>query len=464
MFLRKSLKDIRQKLHNKIWHFISLHRQLTAKESKASLSLELTQAPSQEWQAWLELHDIFSVGDQNQFGQMQSRLKMWLDDWKQTYVTIIPPFDVSDFIIADFAKANQVAVLLPQTGDLQHAGKAIIDGIMTSRYDESQDNSPLDIRFYDTNASTPIDQLYDRAVVEGAQFVIGPLEKDKVSALKKHVATLQLSQQPVPTLALNYSPAEDHNNARGFFEFGLSADDEAVAVADYAIAHGMTRALILRPDSEWGERASDAFRTAFTELDGVVLDEAKFTEPKQFSKEVRQLLGIEVSMARHRRMQEKLGEKLDYTPRRRQDIDFIFMVATPNEGRQLKPTINYHFGQDIPVLATSHIYGGHEAAKFDKDLNSILFVDIPWILNPDKALKESFNEYLPNAQSQFQRLHALGIDAFALMREYPALKHVASSSIDGSTGQLSINANGKVKRNLSWAQFKKGIVVPLEIK
>lgn len=455
-------EDERQSLHDHAWHYLSIHRMSLENRKKRASNLNLSQAASEEWQAWLELNDIFTLNSKSQIGRLHGKLQSWARDWTSTDVGQLPPMEITDLLLADFKQVRHVAVFLPTSGKLQHAGKAIVDGIMASYYrEQTQTSAQLKLSMYDTASGNSMESLVSKARNAGAELIIGPLEKDNVEALKQYMAGTQNPRHLLPVLALNYTNEADVLPSRHFFEFGLSAEDEAMAVAEHAVSKRLDRALILRPNSDWGSRVSDAFKGQFEQLGGRVLDEAAFSEPRQFSKEVQDLLGLEVSKSRHREIERQLGKKLDFTPRRRQDVDFIFLVASPKEARQLKPTINYHYGQNIPVLATSHIYSGSENSKFDKDLNGVYFVDIPWVLKQDIELKKAFDEHIPNAQTQFKRLHALGIDAFSLMREFSVLKHVAKSELKGATGVLTIQADGRVKRQLSWAKFRRGKAQPV---
>ena len=60
-------------------------------------------------------------------------------------------------------------------------------------------------------------------------------------------------------------------------------------------------------------------------------------------------------------LQQLLGRNLEFEMRRRQDAEFIFVVASPSMGRQIKPFINYYYAYDLPVIATSRIYSGKRA-------------------------------------------------------------------------------------------------------
>ena len=79
--------------------------------------------------------------------------------------------------------------------------------------------------------------MYDRAVGDGAELIIGPLSKDNVTSLQLR------SQLPVTTLALNYlDDAQPNDN---LFQFGLSLDVEAMQTAERAWLEGHRAALVV---------------------------------------------------------------------------------------------------------------------------------------------------------------------------------------------------------------------------
>jgi len=458
-----NVKDI----HNKIWRYLGAYRLKnatragnTSKQSNNdTLEINLSQSTSHEWQAWLELSDLFVNTVNRNVSQSQSLLNSWSKTWSFTRVAQKPPQQVANFIIEDFKPISQVAIILPSTGQYEYAGQAVIDGIMAARGVQENQNLPTpDMKFYDSAKGQPIKEIYSQALAEGAQFIIGPLEKDKVAELGS------LSKLDAPVLALNYRTQGSAANLSGtdnFYEFGLRAEDEATAVAQYAFEKGYKRALILRPDTDWGNRISKAFKTQWQGLDGKVLKEAAFTQPRQYSTEIAELLGIRESKARHKAMERATGKKIKFTPRIRDDIDFIFLLATPKEARQLKPTINFHYGENIPVLATSHVFSGKSNPTFDNDLENIRFVDMPWIIGKTKALKEQYGESQPTSETQFQRLYALGIDSFQILQDFPVIRHMSETQIKGATGNLTLT-EGQITRDLVWGQFKNGNVVTLD--
>ena len=447
--------------HNFIWQLLSQHRAQEAKKDQQSpieIGIGASETPSHELQAWLELSSIMGARQKMSISDTQDSIKQWSQNWIMTRVARTPPAQISRLIQNDFQLITQLAVLLPETGAFQHASKAIRDGLMTAHYNQDA-SGPFapEITFYDTSAEgVDIKNLYQNALDQGAEFVIGPLKKSNVSELGT------LEEVPVPILALNYRNEKSPRVLTGvdqLFEFGLKAEDEAEAVANFAIDQGHTRAMILRPDTPWGERVAQAFINEWQNLDGKLLLEQKYTQPRAFSKEVESMLGIAESKRRHKAMERKTGKELEFTPRRRKDIDFILLLASPNEARQLKPTINFHYGEDIPVYATSHIYEGSANPTFDKDLNGIIFADMPWVIN--KAQQDIYlnADASTSNSSQFQRLFALGIDAYEIMQNFPRVRLLNETEIPGSTGTLILNA-GKVKRKVVFGVFENGEVQP----
>ena len=175
---------------------------------------------------------------------------------------------------------------------------------------------------------------------------------------------------------------------------------------------------------------------------------------------VRTLLNLDNSIERTALLERVIGENVEYDPRRRKDLDFIFMAAVPTDARQIKPLLDFQFASDVPVLAMSTIYAGRKDPAADKDLEDIHFVDMPWQID-NIALKQHLVDVLgAEAMGPFSRLYALGADAFQL---YPRLRQFDSNEtarVHGYTGTLSMDASGKLVRELEWAIIDRGVAKP----
>lgn len=351
------------------------------------------------------------------------------------------------------AYPRQIAVLLPLSGRYAQAGAILRDGIMAKSLTIDPRARPV-LEFHDTGEDK--DQAwkaYERAVAAGAEFVIGPLSKEAVTFFSLAPAL------PVPVLALNYSLSPLPPPA-GFYQFGLSPEDEAVQAAARAWQDGRRRPVILTPDNAWGQRIAESFRQQWLALGGDIAGERAYgAEASDFSPAIREVFELDLSDKRHRRLQQVAGAQLKFSTRRRQDVDFIFIAAQPRQARLLRPQLKFHYAGDLPVYSTSHVFSGNVDPAQDRDLNGIVFCDIPWVANREKpSVYGEINRLWPQNDEQFWRLYALGIDALAVSA---ALRNAPQElSHPGESGRLDIDANRRIQRELTWAQFKDGAPRP----
>jgi outer membrane PBP1 activator LpoA protein len=150
-----------------------------------------------------------------------------------------------------------------------------------------------------------------------------------------------------------------------------------------------------------------------------------------------------------------LSSKIEFTARRRQDIDAVFLLSRNSaEARSLKPLLAYHYAGDLPVYATSSIYRG-TADIMDKDLNGVTLIETPWVLSPESHRAQTPME--PGTDA-YARLHALGADAYLLQSRFPQLQAGADVFIRGNTGLLSLDPHLRIKRQLLPATFDGGVL------
>jgi len=171
------------------------------------------------------------------------------------------------------------------------------------------------------------------------------------------------------------------------------------------------------------------------------------------------MLSIDQSEARMRALKAQLGRDLKFEPRRRQDVEFVFMLAFPVEARQIRPQLNFHRAAELPVYATSHVYSGKLDANLDRDMDGILFSDMPWVLGRASAQQELRTEIVrlwPEFAEQFLRLYALGVDAYNLIPRLSQLHAYRYERINGETGSLGMDEAGRIQRQLLWARFTNG--------
>ncbi len=378
-----------------------------------------------------------------------------LDNWRMRYpghsaATILLP-DLLQQVGQFGGRAQHVAVLLPLSGPAADSAKAIRDGIMVAYYQGALEQPEL--HFYDTGGNAQmLWSVYQSAVQEGAEFVIGPLLKDSIQQLA------QSGDLPVPVLALNQISSE--RTELPLYQFGLAPEDEARQVAERMISDGHRQVIALTPDTAWGSRVLAAFEQRLISLGGEILTSGKYApDSSDFKSPIQRTLNLDASKNRHRALQRLLGEKLDFEPRRRQDVDAIFLLGFPRQARQLKPQLRFHHAGDIPTYSTSHVFAAGPDPSLDRDMDGLFFCDIPWVLDYEgrwSEQREQLQSIWPSRSQRFQRLFALGYDAYQVGPWLESLNMPGFAYFPGATGVLTLDQNKQLHRALVWAQFRKG--------
>ncbi len=357
------------------------------------------------------------------------------------------------------AGTRHVALLLPLDGRYADAANAVKDGFLSGWFADPQTDSRPLVSVYSVSDDT-INAVYDEAVENGADFVVGPLTKPAVENLMRR------AELSVRTLALNSGTGTGPATSAGaaFFQFGLTPENEAKSVADKAWADGRSRAIVMAPRTDWGKRVSAAFRERWQELGGTLLSEVPFGgEETTYSRAVKAALNIDLSESRAGELRRALGRTIHFEPRRRADVDAIFLAGFPVSARQLMPQFRYFRAQDVPMYATSHTYEGRPNPGLDQDLDGLVFGDMPWLFGaPGSANIDMFKRYWPDSAAGSGRLFAFGLDAYRLLPYLVRMRHQPGLRIPGSTGVLQVNSDGHVIRDLAWAKFAGGLPKPLQ--
>jgi outer membrane PBP1 activator LpoA protein len=375
-----------------------------------------------------------------------------LNEWYQMYPehSVTNSAFVETFLESShhvFQLPNSIAILLPESGPYARAAQAVREGFMAAYYHQQDHAFKPSIQFYDS-ATSNITALYQQAIAEGAELIIGPLNKEKIETL---ISTTDLT---VPVLALNHIPGLHHPM---LYQFGLSPIDEAGQLASKAWADGHRRILILTSNSNYGRRIAQYFTKAWQGMGGVML-EAQTYDAKEtdYSKSIIALLNIDESEQRYKRI-SSIIPRAKFTPRRRSDVDAIFISGYPRAARSIKPQLIFHRAKRVPVYATSRLYNGRPNPGQDGDLNGIHFCDIPWLLNEDYEGELSLST-LQNTWKQFPSIYlrviAMGIDAYNIVAH---LGQMDSTQYQGATGNLLLTGGNRIKRQLMCAQFSEGM-------
>jgi hypothetical protein len=381
---------------------------------------------------WLELGRIVADARAGALG-VQRRVQTWRSRYPAHPASDQLWRDLMDKSAGSGDLPRQIALLLPLSGRAEAAGIAVRDGFLAAFYEQGAAYRPR-LRIYDV-AARDASSSYLQAISDGSDFVVGPLTREEVASL----ATL--ADGRATTLALNFLPdgltAPEH-----FYQYALSPEDEARQVARRVVADGHVGGLTLVPQSDWGRRVQAAFAAELAAAGGQLLDQADYApDTADFNELLQKLL----------RTDGKRGS----TPRA--DAQFIFVAAQPLAGRLIRTQLRFNYASALPVYATSDIYD--PAGASNVDLDGLIFLDMPWVLDPygpAAAARASAERAWPDRAGPRGRLHAFGYDAFRLVGELRRLRGKTSTPLPGLTGRLDVDGEGRVHRELNWAQIVDG--------
>ena len=419
--------------------------------SERALQQLRTDPPPDILSGWMELVQITKA-----YQLHPASLKDAVERWRHSY----PGHPARAKLLADLQSRKQedfkppksIAVLLPLTGKYAKAAEAVRDGFLAAYYQVKKNTTGQMIKIYDVGNEEDITESYQQAIDEGAEFVIGPLSKTHIEQLAAG------DNLPVPTLALNYVLTEDI--PENLYQFGLSPEEEAKQVAERTWLDGHVNAAVLAPAGPWGERVFNAFQNRWQEIGGEVVSYKTYNTTKNdYSNAIRTLLNIDQSKRRSRAISSLLNQNIKFTPRRRQDIDFIFLAAYPRQARQIRPQLKFYHASRVPVYATSHVFTGNLNPERDRDMNGLMFGDMPWVLTDGtthRSLRTEISPYISKSGNRLQRLYALGIDSFNIITTLAPLRQYPYQRYDGETGSLSLDAKLRVHRQLTWVKFRSG--------
>jgi outer membrane PBP1 activator LpoA protein len=347
-------------------------------------------------------------------------------------------------------RLHKLALLLPISG--QAAGYA---ATIQAGFDYAWQQLPAEgrpaVQVYDTGV-LPVNDALRQARADGNDFIVGPLTRQEVD--------IAASSAPgLPMLALNFLTAERSAPA-GMEQFALSPEEEARAIARRLLASGQKRGVALSPTGDWGTRVLAAFTQELLAGGGTLLGQTVYDPAgHDFGAPIRQVLGTDQSIARRENIEAVLGQKLEFEPRSRADLEFIFVASQPVAARLLRPQLRFQYAGDTAVYSTSDAYAT-EGGIANQDLDGVIIPAMPWIVPGSgmaAAVRATVQAGAGDSTIWQSGLYAFGYDACQLAMAIAAaggntqLVHVA-----GLTGDLTLTADGRVHREPSWARISRG--------
>ncbi|WP_371376750.1 penicillin-binding protein activator [Thalassotalea aquiviva] len=422
-------------------------------------SLRKKQAPNLE--GWLAFNQAFNL----QYLQ-RNQLKQQLLIWRTKY-----PVHPANVLINEFTQKNtaqmrqtmsKISVLLPLSGREAALGKSIQAGILSAY----QLNAIGTINFIDTNGIKMPDIIAELTQTR-PDFVIGPLLKQHVKSYSDVINGDNASFVNWKTLLLNLP--EQSQLPENQFALSMLPEDEATQAAFTLSQRGFKKALILSQDSAIGKRMANAFAAEWlrqTNLEPAIIH---YPNGKAMQNAVKEGLNVHLSEERITGIKSRFKDDIQTETRNRQDIDVIYMFATSDQAKLLKPYVDVNispFAEAIPMFASSRSNSDNQSENTRRDLTGLTFTEIPWLLDGkqvNRALSRQAAELWPSRSAPLERLYAMGIDSLQLidsiqyMQKFSALKH------RGETGIWQMNDKNIISRSFAWGRYHSARVQTIEM-
>lgn len=410
---------------------------------------------------WLEIAQIASSA-----GRSPLSASTMIDNWRRRFPGHPAATIVESEILDPAARpgagpglaqaSGPVALLLPLSDS--DPGRANLVALVRDGFQAQvarlSDPGFAEVRIYDT-ATMSVAAAMQRAVSEGASFIVGPLTREEVQVAAE--------QRPshIPVLLLNTLA---DGGAPGAWQFALAPEDEARQIARQIVSSGGRNAVVFTPADAWGQRVAAAFAAELRDAGGRVVTEGTYDFARNnIESTITAALGIDAGRQRHRRAQDASGTRLNFVPRPSPEIDAVFVAGyQPLAVRQFRPFLHHYNAGDIPTYITSDGVTGERTAN--RDLEGMRLLDMPWLLDTvgigyDARLATE-GLWRGRGDGRDSRYFAFGYDA---ARITAALRRGSTAwPLEGVTGRLSITPDGRIERQLNWARIRDGNIVPAD--
>ena len=391
---------------------------------------------------WLNVSNILRDQSMTVEQQVQA-FKRWQSAHASHPAAINPPRDFQIMASLEDHMPSSVAVLLPMSKELKVASEAILDGLLQQYYANAEVQPALHL--IDTDRYANFADAYAAASSTGAETIIGPLRKQNVSQLP-HLVT------DIPTVALNQ--LEINTLTPNLYHFSLNVKDDIRELIAFAKKEGAENSAILTTQPTWALRQGDQFKEIAQEEDLPVLTSLSYEDtPTGRANAVKQLLQVDESEARIRRIRQWTNQDIESTPRARQDLDYVYYVGKLEDAKQIRPLLNFYFADDIPMLASQTIHDRSPSSTTkNEDIERIVFSELPAILEQQSRGGSSQPLVL-------QRLTALGNDSYLIAKRLALFTNVRSAKVSAKTGIITLDNNGMFNRRPNIVTYKQGALI-----
>ncbi|MGR6981072.1 penicillin-binding protein activator [Testudinibacter sp. P27/CKL/0425] len=392
---------------------------------------------------WLSLINAYN-SNISQPENLRNAVQSWRTAYPSHSAAYLLPTEIQDALNYQQVALNNIALLLPTSGNAQLIGSTIKRG-----FDDARGGSAVQVTTYDTT-TTPISDIIAQAKASGAQALVGPLIKNNVdSMLTSDTSGLQV-------LALN-STANAQPIANVCY-YGLSPEAEARSAADKVWNDGVRNPLVIVPQNDLGQRTASAFNLRWQQLAATDATTQFYNTPNDILAALQNGLGNSQSEQRSETIAAITGANVQTSGYTREDIQALYIVANSGELLDIKNTINNSaYGRGLKLYASSRSNSPNNGPDYRLTMEGLKFSDIPFLSDTQNSQYSQIASATGGDYSMM-RLYAMGSDAWLLINKFNELRQIPGYTINGLTGKLSADNGCNIDREMTWFEYQGGRV------
>lgn len=322
-------------------------------------------------------------------------------------------------------RAPHVALILPtQSKTFGKLADAVQSGFIAAAKAAGLEALPYRIYAVDDD-NAALAREARRALNEAALLIVGGITRDGALVLAREVSL-------IPVLALNAPALAEADLPDRFHFISLSIDAEARLAARRAGEEGLKRVVVASSGAPLARRIQESFEREWVRRGGEIA--SRIVVSGELAEGARIAADFEKAQA-----------------------DSVFLVAETRIARGARP----FFPQGLPVYTTSYTVDPRAGPLENLDLDGVRFMEMPWFVEADHPAVMAYEKPAELLPIDFERLYALGIDAWRLATAVAKSKAGAKAAfepLDGVTGRITLEGK-QFTRSLLPAELRDGRVV-----
>ena len=184
-------------------------------------------------------------------------------------------------------------------------------------------------------------------------------------------------------------------------EFNINREVDIKNLLNIAKNKGGLRAIII-DDSTTKDKA--LVKKIWENMDGEVVSSVSSEKKISSQNLLSEIFLLEQSKVRGRKLSRIIGLPIKTEPRKREDIDSIFLSTSLSKARSLKPALEYNFADNISVYLIPSWSEDEHLTDNELDLEKVMISEMPFLLNTNTSFQKTNS-----------RNFAIGYDAYELV-------------------------------------------------